>query len=286
MVDHTTVVGGMAPWWVQWCGNLAPVASILGCSSPYPTVRRIQREGRVGNLPLLPYTIMIINSLLYLAYGLLLHEIRIWLGNAVGLLLGMYYFRSYLPFVPTERMLVVGKSSSPLPGTLQQHVQAIGMAVGFVIMSILLASRESAAQLIGTVGMVVCVSLFASPLSVIRVVLETKNSRCIPLPFTMAMTINCFLWTVFGLWQANDANIYIPNGLGLIFSLAQVGLKLYFEGNIFHDLLKKGTVPGKESEREEDIASTIIFSPSSPPSLLSGAAKRTAAASSKVVQHV
>jgi solute carrier family 50 protein (sugar transporter) len=284
MVDHTTVVGGMlAPWWVQWCGNLAPVASILGCCSPYPTVRRIQREGRVGNLPLLPYTIMIINSLLYLAYGLLLREIRIWSGNAVGLLLGMYYFRSYRPFVPTERVLGVGKSS-PLPGTLQQHVQAIGVAVGFISMSILLASRESAAQFIGTVAMVVCVSLYASPLSVIRVVLETKNSRCIPLPFTVAMTINCFLWTVFGLWQANDANIYIPSGLGLIFSLAQVGLKLYFEGSIFHDFLKKGTVSGKELERDEDIASTNI-SPSSQPSLLSGAAKRTAT-SSKVAQQV
>ena len=237
----------------------------------------MQREGRVGNLPLLPYTIMIINSLLYLTYGLLLREIRIWSGNAIGLLLGCYYFKSYLPFVPTDRVLGVGKAS-PLPGTLQQHVQAIGVAMAFITMSILLASREMAAQFVGTVGMVVCVSLFASPLSVIQVVLETRNSRCIPLPFTVAMTINCFLWTVFGLWQANDANIYIPNGLGLIFSLAQVGLKLYFEGNIFNDYLKKGTIPGKDLELEEDYASTSLLPQQ--PSVLSGAAKRAATTSS------
>jgi len=126
------------------------------------------------------------------------------------------------------------------------------MAVAFVALDVLVASRETAAEVIGKVAMVVCVSLFASPLTVIRVVLETKSSKSIPLPFTVAMTINCFLWTVFGLWQAHDANIYIPNGLGLVFSLTQVGLKLYFEDNVLHNFRRKAVGRRKSLERNND----------------------------------
>jgi len=246
------------PLWVQLCGNLAPFASIVGLLSPFPTVRRFQREGKVGNLPLLPYTIMIINCLFYFTYGMLVGEARIWASNGIGLGLGCYYFAAYLPFiVPTSSsstsntvdeqgvdVITTGnhndktsstpsRTTSPLPGTLQQHYQAIGLAVGFIGFT-MLASRNPA-FLIGKVGMAICVSLFASPLAAIRAVLETKSSRSIPLPFTVAMTINCFLWTVFGWRQANDSNVYIPNALGLGFQLVQVGLKLYFaDNNILH----------------------------------------------------
>lgn len=234
MADAT---GSVAPF-VRLCGNVAPLASMVGFLSPWPTVQNFRREGKVGNLPLLPYTTMIINCLLYFTYGILVHEIRIWSSNGIGLLLGMYYFVAYLPFVPTSAVTggageqhehtsdITKKQSSPLPGTLEQHFQALGGAAAFIALT-LLVSREPA-YLIGKVGMAVCVLLFASPLAAIRAVLETKSSRSIPLPFTVAMTFNCFVWFVFGLWQANDSNVYIPNGLGLCFQLIQVGLKLYF----------------------------------------------------------
>jgi len=236
----------VAPF-VRLCGNLAPLASFVGFLSPWPTVQRFRGEGRVGNLPLLPYTIMIINCLFYLTYGILVREIRIWTSNGVGLCLGIYYFVAYLPFVPPSATAPAStgtiisstagdhhdknsdttkKQTSPLPGTLQQHFRALLFAVAYIAATLLVSSDP--AFVIGKVGMGICVSLFASPLAAIRVVLETKSSRSIPLPFTVAMTVNCFCWFVFGLWQAHDSNVYIPNGLGLCFQLAQVGLKLYF----------------------------------------------------------
>jgi len=286
VTDHLDV----SPW-VQLCGNLAPFASIMGTLSPLPTVQRIQREERVGNLPLLPYTIMIINSLLYFAYGLLLSEIRIWSGNFVGLIMGCYYFKCYLPYVPAaedDGDAGVVKKSSPLPGTLQQHQRAIALAVAYIGINVIVAPRWFAARMIGSVATVVCVSLFASPLSVIKVVLATGNSRSIPLPFTLAMTVNCFLWTVFGVYQAEDVNISIPNGLGLMFSLAQLGLKLYFEENILHEFTREA-VSRKSSERESDDAQNIqeMTQPLTAKSSTSGSTKKTAAATkSKVLQQV
>jgi hypothetical protein len=43
--------------------------------------------------------------------------------------------------------------------------------------------------------------------------------------------INCLAWSVAGLFRYNDANVYVPNLLGLAFSLTQVFLKLLYSGD-------------------------------------------------------
>lgn len=215
-----------APW-VQLCGVLAPIASIMVGLSPFPTIQRILRDRKVGSLPLLPYSTMVINGSLWFAYGLLKGNPSIWSCNGIGLVLGIYYLVNYIQFAPT--------ASPTLPGTIQHHLQAVGGTLVGIVLLIILPIMEDPSWLIGKVGMCIGVLLFASPLTVLRVVIETKSARSIPLPFTIACTINCLLWTVFGMWQVDDANIYIPNALGLGFSLAQLGLKLYYDENVLKE---------------------------------------------------
>jgi solute carrier family 50 (sugar transporter) len=182
------------------------------------------RDRSVGSLPLLPYSTMIVNGILWFSYGLLKSNPSVWSCNGLGLVLGIYYFVSYVKYSPT--------SSPILPGTVEQHIQVVG---GFALMTVLLILSpipEDPAPFIGRVGCIICVLLFGSPLVVLRQVIITKDARSIPLPFTIASTVNCFLWTVFGLWQMNDANIYIPNVLGLALCLTQVALKLYFPSDL------------------------------------------------------
>jgi solute carrier family 50 (sugar transporter) len=216
--------------WVQLCGVLAPIASVLVGFSPLPTIHRILHDRKVGSLPLLPYSTMIINSILWFSYGLLKGEAKIWSCNGMNLVLGIYYLVNYIQFSPT--------SSPTLPGTIQQHMQAVVITLVGTVLLIILPVLDDPAWLIGKVGMVIGVLLFASPLTVLRVVIETKSARSIPLPFTIASTINCFLWTVFGLWEVDDPNLYIPNALGLGFSLAQLGLKLYYEENVLKEFTR------------------------------------------------
>lgn len=86
-----------------------------------------------------------------------------------------------------------------------------------------------ASQLIGNTAVVFCLLMFASPLSALKTVLRMRSARSIPLPFTLATILNCFLWSVAGLGQFKDFNIYFPNLLGLAFGLVQVGLKILFD---------------------------------------------------------
>jgi solute carrier family 50 (sugar transporter) len=91
-----------------------------------------------------------------------------------------------------------------------------------------------AAEIIGTMGVVFCVAMFASPLSALKSVLATKSAKSIPLPFTLAAIVNCFLWSVVGLMDMKDFNIYAPNLLGLLFGLIQLALKLIYTGQREH----------------------------------------------------
>lgn len=79
-------------------------------------------------------------------------------------------------------------------------------------------------------GVVLCVAMFGSPLASLKTVLLTKSAESIPLPFTLASVLNCLLWSVVGVLDMKDANIYIPNLLGLSFGFIQVGLKLMYGG--------------------------------------------------------
>lgn len=82
--------------------------------------------------------------------------------------------------------------------------------------------------------------LFASPLSAVKNVIATKSAASIPLPFTIASTINCSLWSVVGVLLMNDFNIYFPSIMGLLCALAQLFLKgLYGDSSAGPEIIQE-----------------------------------------------
>jgi solute carrier family 50 protein (sugar transporter) len=110
-------------------------------------------------------------------------------------------------------------------------------------------NKMKAAEVIGIMGVVVCVAMFASPLAALKSVLATKSSKSIPLPFTLAAVVNCFLWSVVGVMDMKDFNIYAPNLLGLFFGLVQLALKvIYNDARDHHPGTPPHSPPGSISE--------------------------------------
>lgn len=211
----------VVPLWVKLCGSLAPIASIVVFLAPMPTIRSILRDKTVGSLPLLPYSSMIASSFLWTMYGILKSEPKVYASNGIGFCCALYYTRSFLTYAP--------KASSTLPGTVAQHL--IGCAtVASATIVVAASGHPTASDWIGKAGVVFCVALFASPLAALKTVLQTRSASSIPLPFTIACAINCACWVVWGWFAMHDSNIYVPNILGLAFSLTQLALKLHFPG--------------------------------------------------------
>lgn len=233
-----------APEWVSFCGVLAPIFSILVFAAPIPTIFQIQRDKTVGSLPLLPYTSMLSSAFLWVVYGFLKSEPSIIVANGTGLVLSIFYVLVFTRYCP--------KASPTLPGTVQQHLQACAAMIGMTALVALCLPNKTAAQVVGNAGVVVCVLMFASPLAALKTVFETQSAKSIPLPFTIAAVINCFLWSITGIYLMEDPVIYAPNLLGLSFGLVQVALKLYY-GSANGHAEKKDT----GSEHEEPLLNRV-----------------------------
>jgi uncharacterized protein with PQ loop repeat len=60
---------------------IAPIFSIVVFCAPIPTLRQVSRDQTVGNLPLLPYSSMMASASLWVVYGILKSEPKIWSAN-------------------------------------------------------------------------------------------------------------------------------------------------------------------------------------------------------------
>ena len=58
---NPSVASSTVPAMVQVLANMAPLASMAVLTAPMPTIRQVEREESVGNLPLLPYSSMVAN---------------------------------------------------------------------------------------------------------------------------------------------------------------------------------------------------------------------------------
>jgi uncharacterized protein with PQ loop repeat len=214
----------------HFCGILAPIASIFLCLSPIPTIQHILHDEKVGNYPLLPYTMMLINTLLWLAYGLLKQDSSLWITNGFAVLLGLYYWFSYIKFANTAT------SVATLPGSVQMHAKAITATTIAIFLWTFVPYISNPSGLLGFAAMLSGILLYASPFASLQCVVATKCAKSIPLPFTIASFISCSLWAIYGLFQTHDLYIYTPGIIGCALSLSQLCLKIYYGDSFLSEI--------------------------------------------------
>lgn len=177
---------------------------------------RIRREGNVGRLPLLPYSAMASQGLVWTFYGALLGNPAVWSPNVGATVLGLYYCWVYHKHCPP--------SADWLPLTRWPH------ATGFLGTALLcgaasqLLPTAAALTVIGFAGNVMTLTMFAGPLAAIRTVMNDKNTRAMPFGFTCVVNINCNFWFFYAYFILNDPHIYMQDGVGLLLTGVQLAL--------------------------------------------------------------
>jgi len=219
--------------WVMLSSKYAPYASTVVFMAPIPTIRKMIVSRSVGGLPLLPYSSMVANCFVWIVYGLLIQEKKVWRTNALGGGLALLYCNEYRKYS--------AKSSTKI----FEHVYAVSFVAMLTSFFALALPAQVARNFVGAEGVLLCILLFASPLATLKQVIETKSARLIPLPFTLACLINCILWVIVGWFELNDFMIYAPNLLGFACAFAQVGLKIVYGS----EASKKDDSEGNTRER-------------------------------------
>lgn len=210
-----------APDWAVFCGNLAPVVNVCLRLSPIPTVYRFYTKGTVGSMPLMPYTALLSDSILWLFFGLLTLDTRIIVTHTCGSSIAVCYAIAY-----ARTYSRTGKASdlTILPGTLKQHGCFVLLVTSFSFIVTVFVPRPHSDNIIGFGADMGSLFMYAGPLSAVRAVLREKDSSSLPLPYTTACLLNGFTWAVYGWFVVKEVVLWAPSLVGLVLASIQLFL--------------------------------------------------------------
>lgn len=87
---------------------------------------------------------------------------------------------------------------------------------------------EQAIFSFGLLGNAMAIMFFASPLAVIKTVIEEKSTKAMPFALSVASFANCASWASYGLFVCHDHMVTAPNIVGLALSSFQLSLFLRY----------------------------------------------------------
>eukprot|EP00928_Gymnodinium_smaydae_P073638 TRINITY_DN56801_c0_g1_i1.p1 TRINITY_DN56801_c0_g1~~TRINITY_DN56801_c0_g1_i1.p1 ORF type:complete len:332 (+),score=38.47 TRINITY_DN56801_c0_g1_i1:23-1018(+) len=179
-------------------------------------MRRIRREQSVGKLPLLPYSAMATQGMVWTTYGLLVGNPAIWSPNFCAMILGLHYWSVYRKYCPEK--------ADWLPMQQKHHGVAFAFTAALCALTSLAADPTTAVTVLGLTGNLMTLTMFGGPLAATRTVIQEQSTRSMPFGFTCAVNLNCNLWFFYAYFMLNDPYIYVQDGIGLLLTTVQLAL--------------------------------------------------------------
>ncbi|ESW32188.1 hypothetical protein PHAVU_002G300900 [Phaseolus vulgaris] len=195
-------------------GNIISGAMFL---SPLPTFIEIWKKGSVEQYSPIPYLATLLNCMVWTLYGLPMvnpHSILVVTINGSGSVLELIFVTLFLIYSDGKKRLKV---------ILWLLLELAFVAVLTFVTLTQVHTIKKRAEIVGTISILFNVMMYASPLSVMKLVIKTKSVEYMPFYFSLASFGNGVAWTTYALIRF-DPFITIPNGLGTLLAVAQLVL--------------------------------------------------------------
>ncbi|AQK69754.1 Bidirectional sugar transporter SWEET4 [Zea mays] len=192
--------------------------------SPVPTFIRIWKKGSVEQYSPIPYVATLLNCMMWVLYGLPLvhpHSMLVITINGTGMLIQLTYVALFLVYS-------AGAARRKVSLLLAAEVAFVGAVAALVLA--LAHTHERRSMVVGILCVLFGTGMYAAPLSVMKMVIQTKSVEYMPLFLSLASLVNGICWTAYALIRF-DLYITIPNGLGVLFALAQLLLYAIYYKN-------------------------------------------------------
>ncbi|KAK7324488.1 hypothetical protein VNO77_28066 [Canavalia gladiata] len=189
--------------------------------SPIPTFRRIIRNGSTEMFSGLPYIYSLLNCLICMWYGTPLispDNLLVTTVNSIGTIFQFVYIILFLMHAEKAnkvRMLVL-------------LLAVLGMFAIVIVGSLQIADVLTRRFFVGFLSCASLISMFASPLFIIKLVIQTKSVEFMPFYLSLSTFLMSTSFFLYGLLN-DDAFIYVPNGIGTILGMIQLILYFYYE---------------------------------------------------------
>lgn len=232
------------------CPTIGCIMSTLTFMAPIKSLQSAIKSGNLGSLNPTPWIFMTGNCIGWLAYSYIVLDLFVFFANAPGLLISLWlnigamklqYYEEIIKYSSIETTNLERNDSSDnenedddnichrSPPSFSLHERKL-LSIVIIWITILSTislmssiSKEEAKFIVGVAVNINLIFFYAAPLSTIVTVVKTKSSDSIHI-WTMIMnTVNAFFWCVYSL-AIQDYYILLPNSLGFMFGLVQMGL--------------------------------------------------------------
>lgn len=189
--------------------------------SPIPTFRRIVRNRSTERFSGLPYIYALMNCLICLWYGTPLvssDNVLVTTTNSVGAFFQLIYILVFTAYAEKNyKVRMVG---------LLLAVFAIFALI--VVGSLQIMDQSLRRILVGSLSGASLISMFASPLFIINLVIKTHSVEFMPFYLSLSTFLMSASFFAYGIFNS-DAFIYVPNGIGTVLGIVQLALYTYYK---------------------------------------------------------
>ncbi|GMI95519.1 hypothetical protein like AT4G10850 [Hibiscus trionum] len=224
-------------------GILGNVISLSRFLSPVPTFIRIWNKGSVEQFSPVPYLVTLINCMVWMIYGLpMVHPNSTLLLtiNGAGIAIEVVFLTLFLVFChDKKRRLTV---------LLIVMVELISVATLATLALTVVHTTQRRSMVVGIIGMLSSIMMYAAPLSVMKLVIRTKSVEYMPFSLSLASFLTGVFWTAYGVLPF-DPFLAVSNGMGTMFGLAQ--LLLY---GTYYKSTKRIIAARKETKMEMHVS--------------------------------
>ncbi|EPS71278.1 hypothetical protein M569_03483, partial [Genlisea aurea] len=188
--------------------------------SPTPTFRRIIRNESTEQFSGSPYIYALLNCLITAWYGLPIisdHNLMVTTVNSIGALFQLVYLAIFINYADRSKKL-----------KMLGLVFMVFVLFGIISFGSLSMSDFGVRHL--TVGFISCaslISMFASPLFIINLVIRTRSVEFMPFYLSLSTFLMSISFLLYGVFNG-DPFVYVPNGIGTILGTIQLLLFAYY----------------------------------------------------------
>ncbi|KAF7839591.1 bidirectional sugar transporter SWEET12-like [Senna tora] len=222
-------------------GVLGNIASFVCFLAPLPTFYRVCKKKTTEGFQSIPYVAALFSAMLWIFYAYVkTGETLLITINAFGCVIEPIYLAIYLIYCPKKARMYTLR--------LILLLNFGGFCIIVLVTHLIAKGESSRIQLLGWICVVFSTSVFAAPLSIIRVVIRTKSVEFMPFPLSLLLTVSAVMWLLYGIARRN-IHVTLPNIVGLSFGMVQMVLYAMYRKN-------KPMKDEKLPEHEGDINNT------------------------------
>lgn len=204
-------------------GILGNIASFFCFIAPISIFYQVCKKKTTGGFQSAPYVAALFSAMLWIFYAYIkTGEMLIITINAFGCVIETIYLAIYITYCSKKARIFTLK----LIGLFNLG----GICLVIILTHVLAKERTERIELLGWICVVLSTSVFAAPLSVMRVVIRTKSVEFMPFTLSLLLTTSAIIWLCYGI-LLKDIFVTLPNFVGITFGTIQMVLYAIYRKN-------------------------------------------------------